>query len=397
MVQRIKELESIRGLAALSVVIYHCLLVFPLFERDTFGLNQFWLLNLLKYSPLRVVSAGYQAVLLFFLLSGFVLSLPFYAGKAGSYSSFLVRRICRIYLPYLGAVGLAVVLDALCSRHGIDALSGWFNRAWRVTPEGGLIIQHLWLIGSFDSNEYDPVLWSLVQEMRLSLVFPLLMLAVNCYSWKFMLGVAVSVGGFGGFLFNLAPSYSADLLLTLEYAGLFIVGALLAKHRRALVRQYHRLPRWGHYVLFAGAITCYTAAWWLYGIGWLRMFTVVTDFIEASGAVVLLMLGLASSRVAGLLLREPLPFLGRISYSLYLYHAIVLLAAVNLLYGSLPLPCILLLAFFMAVLVAVVAHYSIEVPAIALGAVLSTRGLLLSKRIAEKWRICGQGRSNTAA
>ena len=384
MPQRMKPLDSVRGLAALSVVIYHFLMVFPLFADDTFGQSRFWLINLLKYTPLRAICAGYQAVLLFFLLSGFVLSLPFYQEQRASYFPFIIKRICRIYLPYLGAVLVAVTLEALCSRHGIASLSSWVNDTWKAQPNPGLVAQHILLIGSFNSNEYDPVLWSLVQEMRLSLIFPALMVLVNRYSWRFTLGVGAMVGGIGGLLSNLYPSYQTDLFFTLECVGLFLLGALLAKHRFALIQTYQRLPRWSHYPLFAGGVIGYTAGWWLYGVGALHFFSLFTDVLTALGAAVLLMLALASTRLSGLLLRQPLPFLGRLSYSLYLYHAVVLLTIVNLLYGLVNLWLILLLALLLTFAVTLGAYYGIEAPALALGRYLSSRSLLLKRSAAEK-------------
>ncbi len=382
--QRVKQLDSVRGLAALSVVFYHFLLVFPLIYNNTFGQSAFWLLNLFKYSPLRAVAAGYQAVLLFFLLSGFVLSLPFYEGRAGNYPAFIVKRICRLYLPYLGAVAAAVTLDWLCSRHGITTLSSWLNRTWKETPSPDLIFRHVLLVDSFNSNEYDPVLWSLVQEMRLSLIFPLLMFCVNRYPWKFTLGVGIGVGVIGGFLFNLYPSYTNDIFLSLECVGLFTLGALLAKHRLALAQAYHRLPHWAHYALFAGAILCYTLPWWLYGIPLLQVFGILGDIVVALGASTLMILALASPRLSTLLLHRPLTFLGKISFSLYLYHVIILLMLVNLLYGLVNLWLILLLAFALTLAVATTAYYSIEAPAMALGRYFFAKILELTRGTPKK-------------
>lgn len=40
------------------------------------------------------------------------------------------------------------------------------------------ILQHVVMLGNFNAGQYDPVLWSLVQEMQISVIFPLLALAV---------------------------------------------------------------------------------------------------------------------------------------------------------------------------------------------------------------------------
>jgi peptidoglycan/LPS O-acetylase OafA/YrhL len=127
----------------------------------------------------------------------------------------------------------------------------------------------------------------------------------------------------------------------------------------------------------------------LYGIPLLRYLALFTDVITVLGASVLLVLALALPRLSALLLRKPLTFLGRLSYSLYLYHVVVLLTAINLLYGLLNLWLILLLALLGTFAVAVGAYYGIEVPAITLGKYLSARSLLLPKGAASKARTRG--------
>ncbi len=88
--RRFYELDSLRGVAALTVVLHHFSRICP--ENFT---------HLLIRTPLRLLLAGDQAVILFFLLSGFVLTLPYKKNTSLSYGPFLLRRVCRIYLPYL--------------------------------------------------------------------------------------------------------------------------------------------------------------------------------------------------------------------------------------------------------------------------------------------------------
>jgi peptidoglycan/LPS O-acetylase OafA/YrhL len=95
--RRFHELDSLRGVAALTVVFHHFSRICP--ESFT---------HLLIRTPLRLLVAGHQAVILFFLLSGFVLTLPYKKKTRLSYAPFLLKRVCRIYLPYLGALSLAI-------------------------------------------------------------------------------------------------------------------------------------------------------------------------------------------------------------------------------------------------------------------------------------------------
>src|SRR5436305_607603 len=96
--RRIPELDALRGIAAAVVLTFHWLAVMPAWNADTrHDGGAYLLLNAVKYTPLHVFAAGPEAVLLFFVLSGFVLALPFVEGRAGGYLPFLVRRAFRIY------------------------------------------------------------------------------------------------------------------------------------------------------------------------------------------------------------------------------------------------------------------------------------------------------------
>jgi peptidoglycan/LPS O-acetylase OafA/YrhL len=77
--RRVKTLDAVRGLAALVVALDHAYLTVP--EGIRTGIHSyaepwFWL----RYSPLRLMLQGSAAVMAFFVLSGFVLILPFLDG-----------------------------------------------------------------------------------------------------------------------------------------------------------------------------------------------------------------------------------------------------------------------------------------------------------------------------
>ena len=91
------ELDAIRGVAALAVVMHHCLLVLD-FGPET--KSKYWLL---WETPLRALFAGNEAVTMFFILSGYVLTIPFIQTNQ-KYANFIIKRIFRIYPAYLLAV-----------------------------------------------------------------------------------------------------------------------------------------------------------------------------------------------------------------------------------------------------------------------------------------------------
>ncbi|WP_189012253.1 acyltransferase family protein [Paenibacillus marchantiophytorum] len=67
--KRYEELDSLRGLAALCVVFFHLYQVIPI--------NKLFKV-IFEYSPLRLFISGGESVVMFFVLSGFVLALPYF-------------------------------------------------------------------------------------------------------------------------------------------------------------------------------------------------------------------------------------------------------------------------------------------------------------------------------
>src|SRR5215831_9998315 len=103
----------------------------PAFAHDP-GVDS--LIFALNASPLRLLWTGYEAVILFFVLSGFVLTLQLEPqngrSSAPRYLRYLIRRLTRLYLPYALVMSVAVVLCALLGGSSIAELSDWFNMEW---------------------------------------------------------------------------------------------------------------------------------------------------------------------------------------------------------------------------------------------------------------------------
>ncbi|MEK6302019.1 MAG: acyltransferase [Acidobacteriota bacterium] len=369
MVRRFVELDSLRGLAALAVVINHHLNVLPqIFDQSVYARND-WVVAALKYTPLHAFWGGHEAVIFFFVISGFVLALPYFKREL-HYKPFILKRICRIYLPYIVAVSVALLADVLVSRGAIAELSSWFNGAWTqaITPK--MLINHALLIGSFSNGELDPVLWSLVHEMRVSLVFPVVVFVVTRFWWRRSLAVAVAVTLVAfvlAFAIYRGTGISSDVPATLHYMAMFIIGALLAKHHDALTTRFNRFQRTTKWLVLSGAILAYTYRWWFLPHQRVLHFDIFNDWAATAGVSVFIVCALASAKVSRLLHTRPLLFLGRISYSLYLYHAIVLLAALHLLFGLLPLTVIYAMSLIATILVSTAMYRLVEVPSIEIG------------------------------
>jgi peptidoglycan/LPS O-acetylase OafA/YrhL len=359
--RRLGGLDALRGLAALTVVVHHFLIANPAFIDAAHRADYAWF----KLSPLHVVWAGREAVILFFILSGFVLSIPWWDGRRPATAAFFVRRLFRIYPAYLVAVLAATAGDLLISRHGLAGMSTWFNSVWARPPDAPTLVSHLLLVPPFDPQPLDPVLWSLSHEMRISLLFPLLMWFVMRYDWRFIVGVLLPLSWLGGLF---APM---SWISSIEFLLMFAVGALLARERArltAIVRNLGNL-RLGAALLLA--VFLYTVNFWLplqprpvYSIA-------VDDWSVCLASLLLIAVALGAYE------RLPRPVeilgtaLGKVSYSLYLIHAVVLFSIVYLLVGVLPVAFRELLALPVVFAAATAMYLAVELPGIALGARLA--------------------------
>ncbi len=364
--ERYPALDALRGLAAATVVLHHFLVVSPEWWDESYH-SDFWVL---KYTPLHVFWAGPEAVMLFFVLSGFVLSLPFYRGRV-SVKRFLTRRVFRIYPAYVVAVLLAVALAATISRHGISSLSGWFNLVWIAPVSAADVVRAVLLIDVFDPIRMDPPFWSLVHEMRISLLFPILMIVVRRERWWVVLPFAAGLSAVG-YAFS-ADSDITGSFHTMRYVVLFVVGALVAKHRQSLAASYKRLPSALKWLGGALALITYTWVYWAgptYSPGLTKL---EAQWTAGIGSCVIVALVLFEPRLDQPLRWGPLQFLGRISYSLYLVHVPLLMASIYLLHAILPIWAILLVAGALVLGVATSVHRWVELPGIRAGQTLGHR------------------------
>jgi peptidoglycan/LPS O-acetylase OafA/YrhL len=372
MINRYQELDSLRGIAALTVVFNHFINVVPSIYNANFsnGLSGY-LLKVFTFSPVHIIWAGHEAVILFFVLSGFVLSLPFLNNKQGPYKDFLIKRLFRIYIPYIVAISIAIILRVLISRNGIDELGRWFNFAWTDPITLGQVINHVFIFGDFKNYIFDPVIWSLVHELRISLIFPFVMYFIVKCNYKICLLVAgvFSVSAYyvkTHILYNNGYiEYSTSNVDSMHYLSMFIIGALVAKHRDTIRRYFNN--KLGNTLWFGIGVFLYTYPWWIFINNERAHKYIVNDWVISFGASIFIVLALYSNLFSRILNYNIFKFFGKISYSLYLFHSIVLLSFINLFYGILPYWSILVIALPSSILVSHLAYFFIEKPAMEYG------------------------------
>lgn len=360
---RFHQLDSLRGLAALAVVISHYLLI----------LQPNMLINLIEYSPLRIFVASSEAVTLFFVLSGFVLTLPLLSGKKVNYIHFITRRFLRIYIPYYVSLIIVIFTSMVFYSGTKDDLTQWFNYVWSQGLSTELILQHIFLLDSFANAQLNPVLWSLVHEMRISLIFPIIVYIVIRFNWKYSCFLAAFFTLLSVSLHYIFPTSRDDYINTIFIITVFIVGSNLAKYHKVLTKNISEMSNLRKSLILLGGLFIYLYVkpahllLFVFGQGDEFIASVLNTTSVTLGASIIIMMSLGSIRFKNFLLLKPILFLGKISYSLYLYHCIFLFSTLHLLYGKVNLGLIWLISFTLSIAVSWYSYKFVEKRSINLG------------------------------
>jgi peptidoglycan/LPS O-acetylase OafA/YrhL len=337
--RRILALDAVRGLAAFSVIWLHFHLMF-------YSSNLPWYRRML---------VGGHPVTLFFVLSGYVLSLPYWRGRQLAYGPYLVRRFFRIYVPYAAAVVLAL-LGASHLLYAQLPLQPWFYWTWHTALTPGLIAAQFFTISI--SPAINTAFWSLRYEMEMSLIFPFVCWTMARLRPLGSFVVTLILGKLGFILFNrLDHPLQRELGNTLIQGSSFLLGGLLAWKAEAVGTLYRKTPTWAK-ALFA--------------IATIAVYQMDKDVIAPFACCGILVFAQHSGISRWLDTAIP-EYLGRISYSLYLVHGTVLWATTILLYGKVPVFVIGMIFATVSFLIAHLMCMSVEEPAMRLGKRLSDK------------------------
>ena len=335
----LKALTGIRGVAAWFVVLYHI--------RLSLGPN-------IAAEAGAILSRGYLAVDLFFMLSGFVLWLNYSARMRSeglkAFPAFIGRRIARIWPLHAFMLAVAVAFAGLLVALGKEA-----NVAWGELPLHILMV-HNW--GFTDGLAWNDPSWSISGEFAAYLLVPLLALAVD---WR-----------------RLAPE-TLILLVILLAMALHQIMALGGA--TSLNDDIARFGIARALVEFAiGTVLCALWVHWregrrgavLLALAPLALFLILkapsapeTAVAPILLAALLFLVAVTAEAARNPLASRPVHYLGVISYSTYLVH-FLLFAFFKILFVreafnlSLPLAGLFLLITFLA---SVVLFHGLERPA----------------------------------
>ena len=306
------SIDSLRALAVLAVIIYHV--------------------------DVNYLPGGFLGVDLFFVLSGYLISsliIKEYR-KTGSLNlyNFYIRRARRL-LPavyFMITVGLVVMVlfnEVLLRKSHLDAIFGYiYSSNWWY------IFHKLDYFDSFGAQSPFKHLWSLAIEEQFYMIFPLLFLLINRKkkskdgTYKLNKNFLYVVLGL------ILVSLIAHILLfdinnisriyfgtdTRAFSLLVgVVGAILYPMERLhskVTPQQNIIYSVVSLVSIATLITVmvYTSEYntWLYRGGFL--------LVAILGLIVIISSGKQHTLMSKLLSFKPVVFIGKISYSLYLWH-----------------------------------------------------------------------------
>jgi len=330
--KKLGYLESLRGIAALVVVFAHYAVGFypALFwpEADhahTAGNVEF----LIAGTPLNVLYNGDFSVSIFFVLSGFVLSYKFFKDRTSDVllAPLVAKRYVRLLIPVLfsNVLAYAMLSSSLFfsgSASAITRSSEWLVGFWRFGPNIWTMLRESFY-GNFFHNEnlYNNVLWTMTYEFYGSLI----------------------VFGFLAFFRNSPRRVIAYVLLMLvfrrSYYLAFVLGIMLSDWHSSEANVLKRVRGKGPFLvaLLAGLLLGSVpmerqGAGTLYGA---MQNVTLPRVYHVLGAFLVMVAVLHVRQLQAFLSKKPFLFLGRISFSLYILHFLMLTS----------LSCWLLLAF----------------------------------------------------
>ncbi|GAC1042242.1 acyltransferase family protein [Rhizobium sp. No.120] len=369
---RYESLDGLRGVASLIVVMTHVMLTQPAFwsrviHEDTSPMSA--LETIAFDTPVRLLFGGSRAVILFFVLSGFVLALPWLTDRARSYGNFILYRVCRIYLPYLVAMTLAALMAASIGGYAIPSASGWINGyGWtnRLDPLSAPSV--LLMLNNVYSTWIDNPTWSLVWEMRVSLFFPLIIIPIVRFGPLGIIAVAAALWGafYAGQSieahFPASSAFLGDPHKAFYYASFFLIGSTLAKYRDILFRMCSAHGGMGSIAMLIIGLTIWLTNWGTY-----------TELMEGFGAAALIVAAASSGMPRKWLMTAPVQWLGKVSYSLYLIHVPIIMGTQYLFNTRMYNGDMAFIAAATSLLLAEVFYRNVERPAHELGKALTSR------------------------
>ncbi len=305
----IPEVDGLRFIAISAVIFHHLISIYLPASGRAPEVRSYaeWMLASVQSGLVKLAYCGHFGVHLFFVISGFILALPFakraFNGWAApDLKSYYLRRVTRIEPPYVICL---LLLFCLHWRDTGDA-AGWLPNLI-----ASLFYSHGLVFGR--ESVINGVTWSLEIEIQFYLLVPFLVhiFRVKQAALRRAVLLAAIIGGSLFSLNVIYPSGSARLPLTLlNFLQYFLTGFLLADLYLSYAgRVAERRLAWDAVTIASGALMIATLLY----IGDLYFLLPVMIGLFYIGCY----LGRLSSAFVRL---RWIVIIGGMCYTIYLYH-----------------------------------------------------------------------------
>jgi len=303
--REIRALTGVRALAAIWVVLFHLRIELQAMFPDAPG----WIDV--------AMTSGYLGVDLFFILSGFIISYNyadwFTTAAWRPYVTFLWARLARLYPVHLFTMALMVTF--YFTMEGLLGFGVHYPERYTFgTLLENVLLTHSWALPV--GKSWNVPSWSISAEWAAYLLFPVVLAIAKQLDRTAAILAAIPILLLGPTVVYMMTDYYGTMSYGLLRIGAeFSIGCLLFRLYRKGVGQ--RLP-WGLLTLASLAIVVI-----LGGVSRKQGFE---PFTWAPLFLALIVYGLAWERgpMARILRTPSLVYWGRVSYSLYMVHAAVL-------------------------------------------------------------------------
>jgi peptidoglycan/LPS O-acetylase OafA/YrhL len=310
-----KELDGIRGIAILLVLIFHCR--FAATPGTQIQLQYFLLADM-----------GWIGVDLFFVLSGFLITrilLDTHKDK-DYFRNFYARRMLRIFPLYYSVLALVHICSRLTPTTSIESTSSlaemsyWIHlQNWLPAPE------HTQILGGF---------WSLAIEEQFYFVWPLLIMFAAKYGQVEKLCLALWIFTVGFRFWWISQGYEDAYYITFTRLDGLVLGAFVAARVNKYGFQRLRTPALAFGILAVAVIALVRIVnGRFYGIQpMVLQYGLAALAVLFSSFVVIAVTGREEGVLRRLLRHKWLRFFGTISFGLYVYHVgvVIFLRYINI-------------------------------------------------------------------
>ena len=297
--QRLIWIDCLRGLAAITVVFYHMLI-----ELQNKSAVKLIMLN-------GIVNPGRISVFLFFMISGYVIRIS--TGNQKRSRTFFLRRFVRLYPPYIICVLISIFFcfNGFFGEGVLNKQLALFNASKIKYVIGILTMEFSNLIGSFSPLAVD---WTLAVELLFYFQIYIIITVFPNMHFKYIYIVFIVASMFSDLCRYFPFLYAGTLFW--DYSSNRLT-------RNSLILLLMLLPiscYWSNYAFEEAEVRSTYANCALVAISIFSLIFVRNKIVEWNIFI----------------------YLGRISYSLYLIHMIVIHLVVEF---QLPFPIISMIVF----------------------------------------------------